>query len=116
MTVKNNEKRTSFLESKAIMLHDCKLTVNLTYPAFLLHTQIWCCYVIVMLVNDANYLKIKHGVLRDMVFITSEWRSFQLSLRVAQPFMIPSHAFHIFPGVVLFFMLILLVEISNIKN
>lgn len=56
-----------------------------------------------MLVNDANYFKIKHGVLCDMVFITSKWRSLQLSLRVAQPFMTPSHAFHIFPGVVLFF-------------
>lgn len=71
MTVKNNEKRTSFLESKAIILHDCKLTINLRCTACLLLTQI---YVIVMLFNDTNYLKIKHRVLYDMVLIISKWR------------------------------------------
>lgn len=72
MTVKGNEKRTSFLESKAIILQDGKLAVNLRYTACLL-MQNWCCYVIVMLLNDTNYLKIKHRVLHDMIFIIFKW-------------------------------------------
>lgn len=72
MTVKSNERRTSFLESKAITLHDCKLALNLRFTACLLLTQIWCFYVIVVLCNDTNYLKIKHRVLHDMVFIEVE--------------------------------------------
>lgn len=66
--MQGNEKRTSFLESKAIILQNCKLAANLRCAASLLLTQDWCFYVIVMLLNDTNYLKIKHRLFHGVVF------------------------------------------------